>query len=98
MTFCENNFLFFRESRRDSTMAWKFRSCVVVGIPTCEFPASLRFSVLLGFGCSRWLLAGQWDSMEDYACMIPRDTYDGAFYRSVLALHMDQFTLAQQVT
>ena len=29
--------------------------------------------------------------------MIPRDTYDGAFYRAVLALHMDQFALAQQV-
>ena len=28
--------------------------------------------------------------------MIPRDTYDGAFYRAVLALHMDQFQLAQQ--
>ena len=34
--------------------------------------------------------------MEEYACMIPRDTYDGAFYRAVLALHMDQFQLAQQ--
>ena len=29
--------------------------------------------------------------------MIPRDTYEGAFYRAVLALHMDQFQLAQQV-
>ena len=28
--------------------------------------------------------------------MIPRDTQDGAFYRAVLALHMDQFQLAQQ--
>ncbi len=28
--------------------------------------------------------------------MIPRDTYDGAFYRAVLALHMNQFQLAQQ--
>ena len=28
--------------------------------------------------------------------MIPRDTYDGAFYRAVLAIHMDQFQLAQQ--
>lgn len=35
--------------------------------------------------------------MEEYACMIPRDTYEGAFYRAVLALHMDQFQLAQQV-
>lgn len=34
--------------------------------------------------------------MEEYSCMIPRDTYDGAFYRAVLALHMDQYPLAQQ--
>ena len=34
--------------------------------------------------------------MEEYTCMIPRDTYDGAFYRAVLALHDDQFPLAQQ--
>ena len=39
---------------------------------------------------------GHWDSMEEYTCMIPRDTYDGAFYRAVLALHDDQFPLAQQ--
>lgn len=42
-----------------------------------------------------WALR-DWESMEEYSCMIPRDTYDGAFYRSVLALHMDQFQLAQQ--
>lgn len=29
--------------------------------------------------------------------MIPRDTHDGAFYRAVLALHQDLFSLAQQV-
>lgn len=34
--------------------------------------------------------------MEEYACMIPRDTHDGAFYRAVLALHQDLFSLAQQ--
>ncbi|XP_059807691.1 serine/threonine-protein kinase mTOR isoform X1 [Hypanus sabinus] len=39
---------------------------------------------------------GHWDSMEEYACMIPRDTHDGAFYRAVLALHQDLFSLAQQ--
>lgn len=43
------------------------------------------------------LSAGQWDSMEEYTCMIPRDTHDGAFYRAVLALHQDLFSLAQQV-
>lgn len=41
--------------------------------------------------------AGHWDSMEEYTCMIPRDTHDGAFYRAVLALHQDLFSLAQQV-
>ncbi|XP_053547426.1 serine/threonine-protein kinase mTOR isoform X7 [Bombina bombina] len=38
----------------------------------------------------------QWDSMEEYTCLIPRDTHDGAFYRAVLALHQDLFSLAQQ--
>lgn len=40
---------------------------------------------------------GHWDSMEEYTCMIPRDTHDGAFYRAVLALHQDLYSLAQQV-
>lgn len=35
--------------------------------------------------------------MEEYTCMIPRDTHDGAFYRAVLALHQDLYSLAQQV-
>ncbi|XP_033096355.1 serine/threonine-protein kinase mTOR-like [Anneissia japonica] len=38
----------------------------------------------------------QWESMDEYACMIPRDTYDGAFYRAVLAVHQDHFAQAQQ--
>ncbi|XP_040286249.1 serine/threonine-protein kinase mTOR isoform X4 [Bufo bufo] len=38
----------------------------------------------------------QWDCMEKYTCLIPRDTHDGAFYRAVLALHQDLFSLAQQ--
>ncbi|XP_072283025.1 serine/threonine-protein kinase mTOR isoform X8 [Pyxicephalus adspersus] len=38
----------------------------------------------------------QWDSMEEYTCLIPRDTHDGAFYRAVLALHQDLYSLAQQ--
>lgn len=45
-----------------------------------------------------FLPAGHWDSMEEYTCMIPRDTHDGAFYRAVLALHQDLFSLAQQVS
>ncbi|XP_071482072.1 serine/threonine-protein kinase mTOR-like [Diadema antillarum] len=39
---------------------------------------------------------GDWDSMEEYTCLIPRDTYDGAFYRAVLAVHQDHFGQAQQ--
>ncbi|XP_014662370.1 PREDICTED: serine/threonine-protein kinase mTOR-like [Priapulus caudatus] len=38
----------------------------------------------------------QWESMEEYTCLIPRDTQDGAFYRAVLSMHNDQFPLAQQ--
>ncbi|XP_064642053.1 serine/threonine-protein kinase mTOR-like isoform X1 [Lineus longissimus] len=39
----------------------------------------------------------QWECMEEYSCLIPRDTYDGAFYRAVLAIHMDKnYSLAQQ--
>lgn len=49
---------------------------------------------------AHWLCSspGHWDSMEEYTCMIPRDTHDGAFYRAVLALHQDLFSLAQQVS
>lgn len=50
---------------------------------------------LFSFLCSA--CPGHWDSMEEYTCMIPRDTHDGAFYRAVLALHQDLFSLAQQV-
>lgn len=50
------------------------------------------------FAYLRFLPAGHWDSMEEYTCMIPRDTHDGAFYRAVLALHQDLFSLAQQVS
>ncbi|XP_071144772.1 serine/threonine-protein kinase mTOR-like isoform X1 [Mytilus edulis] len=39
---------------------------------------------------------GQWDSMEEYMCLIPRTTYDGAFYRAVFALHSENYQLAQQ--
>jgi FKBP12-rapamycin complex-associated protein len=35
--------------------------------------------------------------MEEYMCMIPRTTYDGAFYRAVFALHSENFHSAQQV-
>ncbi|XP_071805479.1 serine/threonine-protein kinase mTOR-like isoform X2 [Asterias amurensis] len=39
---------------------------------------------------------GNWDSMEEYSCLIPRESYDGAFYRAVLAVHQDHFGQAQQ--
>ncbi|CAC5403934.1 MTOR [Mytilus coruscus] len=34
--------------------------------------------------------------MEEYMCLIPRTTYDGAFYRAVFALHSENYQLAQQ--
>ncbi|XP_066992513.2 serine/threonine-protein kinase mTOR isoform X2 [Anabrus simplex] len=40
---------------------------------------------------------GQWDAMEQYVNCIPRDTQDGAFYRAVLAVHREQFFVAQQL-
>ncbi|ESO95689.1 hypothetical protein LOTGIDRAFT_214800 [Lottia gigantea] len=44
---------------------------------------------------SAWGL-GNWNSMEQYMCLIPRTSYDGAFYRAVFALHSDDFKQAQQ--
>lgn len=43
------------------------------------------------------LYAGKWDDMEAYVNMIPRDTYDSSFYRSVIAIHADEFPSAQEV-
>ncbi|KAK9883142.1 hypothetical protein WA026_001340 [Henosepilachna vigintioctopunctata] len=34
-------------------------------------------------------------SMERYALMIPKDTQEGAFYRAVLAIHKEQYEVAQ---
>ncbi|XP_041377661.1 serine/threonine-protein kinase mTOR-like isoform X2 [Gigantopelta aegis] len=39
---------------------------------------------------------GQWDSIEEYMCLISRTSYDGAFYRAVFALHSENFPMAQQ--
>lgn len=61
--------------------------CLKISLLNASFFAYLLF-----------LPAGHWDSMEEYTCMIPRDTHDGAFYRAVLALHQDLFSLAQQVS
>ena len=38
---------------------------------------------------------GEWDSMEEYTLMIPREKLDGAFFRAVLALHQNHFNRAQ---
>ena len=43
------------------------------------------------------ITTGYWDSMEEYTCMIPRETQEGAFYRAALALHQDHFQQAQAV-
>jgi len=40
---------------------------------------------------------GNWQSMEQYVSCIPRDTLDGAFYRAVLAVHREDYAIAQQV-
>lgn len=33
--------------------------------------------------------------MESYTCLVTRNSLDGAFYRAVLAVHDDQYGLAQ---
>lgn len=43
-------------------------------------------------------IIGNWDSMEEYTCMIPRETQEGAFYRAALALHQNHFQQAQAVS
>lgn len=36
-----------------------------------------------------------WSSMESYTFKLPRDTHDGSFYRAVLAIHMNDYPVAQ---
>nr|WIM49540.1 HIF1a pathway protein [Daphnia magna] len=38
---------------------------------------------------------GKWTAMEEYVNFIPKETQDGAFYRSVLAIHREQYSQAQ---
>ncbi|XP_013111288.1 serine/threonine-protein kinase Tor [Stomoxys calcitrans] len=38
-----------------------------------------------------------WESMQEYVKCIPEDTQDGSFYRAVLAVHHDEFELAQRL-
>uniref|UniRef100_H2Y9H1 non-specific serine/threonine protein kinase n=1 Tax=Ciona savignyi TaxID=51511 RepID=H2Y9H1_CIOSA len=39
---------------------------------------------------------GKWTSMDEYACMIPREHYDGTLYRAVIAIHQGHFPQAQE--
>jgi len=39
---------------------------------------------------------GQWESMQKYVSLIPKDSQDGAFYRAVLAIHDEQYNVAHQ--
>jgi len=43
------------------------------------------------------IAAGKWEDMEVYANMIPTDTYDSSFFRSVINIHANEFQKAQQV-
>ena len=43
------------------------------------------------------MFLGKWDDMEVYVNMIPRDTYDSSFYRSVIAIRTNEFQKAQEV-
>ncbi|KAJ8979409.1 hypothetical protein NQ317_015841 [Molorchus minor] len=36
-----------------------------------------------------------WESMERYVNVIPQDSQDGAFYRAILAIHKEQYRVAQ---
>ncbi|XP_063975702.1 serine/threonine-protein kinase mTOR [Diachasmimorpha longicaudata] len=40
---------------------------------------------------------GQWESMEKYVGLVPKDSQDGAFYRAVLAIHNDQYNVAHEL-
>lgn len=39
---------------------------------------------------------GEWESMEEYMRCIPKGTFDGSFYQSLLHIHHQRFTLAQE--
>ena len=40
----------------------------------------------------------QWESMEEYVRCIPKDSFDGAFYQSLLNIHNQCFIDAQKVS
>ncbi|XP_071544223.1 serine/threonine-protein kinase mTOR [Panulirus ornatus] len=45
---------------------------------------------------SAWAMS-EWNMMEEYMKFLPHDTQEGAFYRAVLAVHKDQYRMAQQL-
>ncbi|CAN7988199.1 unnamed protein product [Ixodes pacificus] len=38
----------------------------------------------------------KWETMEEYVTVIPRETTDSAFHQAVLAVHKENFQVAQQ--
>ncbi|KAL7287805.1 hypothetical protein TKK_0018180 [Trichogramma kaykai] len=38
-----------------------------------------------------------WDAMQQHVALIPKDTQDGAFYRAVLAIHDEHYSLAHRL-
>jgi len=61
----------------------------------CDDDTRQRMSVMAS--ASAWGL-GQWESMEEYCKSIPRQTPEGAFFRSLMDIHKRQFSGAQQVS
>ncbi|KAG7166823.1 Serine/threonine-protein kinase mTOR-like [Homarus americanus] len=61
-----------------------------------SMPNEFRGQMSRVAAASAWAM-GEWTMMEDYAKFIPRDTQEGAFYRAVLAVHKDQYHVAQQL-
>ncbi|KAK0063750.1 serine/threonine-protein kinase mTOR-like isoform X1 [Biomphalaria pfeifferi] len=55
----------------------------------------IRTSMARMAAVAAWGL-GQWDSVEQYMCFIPRTSHDAAFFRAVYALHCENYPLAQQ--
>lgn len=87
LTAPEHLLLWMLGSKMSHVYGGRPARCLKISLLNASFVTYLLF-----------LPAGHWDSMEEYTCMIPRDTHDGAFYRAVLALHQDLFSLAQQVS
>lgn len=61
-----------------------------------HFPESGREKMSRVAAAAAWGLK-QWQQMAVYVECIPRDTMDGAFYRAVLSIHVEQYERAQKV-